>query len=146
MVRRSPFYRYRNATLKLVRAADGALTVDPETGNYQPVTETIEYAACLKASSSKDDLKWRELAGVDAGSVFYKGWIVGLVDAVSGDILGIETAFLPQTSKSIVELDATVDGEYGRLFILPDISSPFGVEQKTGQKITGFFSYRKGGV
>jgi hypothetical protein len=139
----SPFAKYANTTLKLARAEYGDLTFDPETGNAIPATQTIQYKATLKASSSKDDLKLRELPGVDAGSVFFKGWIVGLVDPITGETMGLETAFLPEIGKSPVEMDAIIDGQEGRLFVLPNISSPFGVDLKTGQRIAGFFSYRK---
>lgn len=138
---KSPFAKYANSTLKL-QVASGALTTDPKTGNAKPTAQVIEYQAMLKSKPSKDDMKLRELAGVDAGSVYVEGWLVGRITA--GVVGGLETAFFPPAIKVPLEMEAVVDGRAGRLQVLPSIASPYGVNSYTGQKIFGYFSHRKG--
>jgi hypothetical protein len=141
-MKKSLFYNYANAILKLKVATSASLVTDPETGNVLPVTETVEYGALLKSKPSKDDMKLRTLAGVDAASIYVEGWLVGVINL--GIIQGLETAFFPEGVKVPLEMEAVVDGRVGRLQILPSVASPYGVDRYTGQKIFGYFSYRKG--
>ncbi|QSJ14595.1 hypothetical protein JYQ62_22105 [Nostoc sp. UHCC 0702] len=137
---KSPFLRYVNATLLVVVAVEGELSFD-ENGNALPASQVIEYKACLKSKFNKDDSKLREQAGVDSSSIYLEGWVVGRVGEDGEVVVG--TAFLPVSVPC--ELEAVVDSQQGRLQVLPTVSSPFGVEQKTGQKIMAYFSHRKGG-
>ena len=141
-MKKSLFYSYANATLRLKIAVAGNLITDPKTGNVMPVLEVVEYGALLKSKPSKDDMKLRTLAGVDAASVYVEGWLIGIINL--GVIQGLETAFFPEGVKVPLEMDAVVDGRGGRLQILPSVASPYGVDSYTGQKIFGYFSHRKG--
>jgi hypothetical protein len=141
-MKKSLFYNYVNATLRLKVATSGILITDPETGNVTPNAEVIEYGALLKSKPSKDDMKLRTLAGVDAASVYVEGWLIGVIEL--GIIQALDTAFFPEGVKVPLEMEAMIDGRTGRLQILPSVASPYGVDTYTGQKIFGYFSHRKG--
>ncbi|MBD2570051.1 hypothetical protein [Anabaena lutea] len=140
-MKKSPFHEYGNATLRL-EIASGALVTDPTTGNVKPIAQTIEFWALLKSKPSKDDMKLREMAGVDVASVYVEGWLIGAIN--SGVVQGLETAFFPEGIRVPLEIEAEVDRRAGRLQILPGVASPYGVDRYTGQKIFGYFSHRKG--
>ncbi len=141
VVRKSPFARYANATLKLAIASEGDLAKDPETGNMRPGLEILEFKALLE-NSHTDDYQTKILPGIDATDTYLEGYLVGQV--VSGELQGLDTAFFPEGVKTPIEMEAVVDGKQGKLQILPTVASPYGVDAKTGQKICAYFSYRKG--
>jgi len=127
--------------MNFVLATTGSLAPD-QHGNMLPQTQTVVYQAILKEAFTKDDLRIEPLPGVDATSLYLEGWVVGQV--VNGVLQDISTAFLPVEIPT--EVSAVLDGKEGKLQILPGITNPYGVEQRIGQKIAAYFSYRKGGA
>ena len=138
---KSPFLKFGNAIIH-IEMATGALVEDPETGNVRPGRVNVSFQALLKSKAIKDDIKVVGLPGIDAGSVYVEGFLIGKI--VNGIVQPIETAVWPMGVKPPLEVRAVIDGREGRLQVLPAVVSPYGVEKRTGQKIFGFFSHRKG--
>lgn len=126
MTSNSVFSCYANSVLKLPELSD-KLEID-ELGNEKPVTKIINVAAILKQTASKDDQKQENLAGQDANRVYMTGWLVNPMKYPKGCIPPFEC-------------DAIINNKHGRFFAKPKIDNPYGPEEITGEKITGWFVY-----
>ena len=126
---KSPFRRYANAILKIARQGDFTIE-DPETGNRIPHIEYQEVRAMLNTTDSKDDNKTKQMAGIDAQSIYVKGYLT-------------EPMFFPEDVKPPLEVECILNGVKGSLEVTLFINDSYGAWKKTGQPIRGYFKVAK---
>lgn len=123
----SPFQGFDNATLYFEAA--GGLVQDPDTGNWEPSTTTVQVRAVLNVDGGRQRTLFSQ--GVDTRQIALKGWLVNPATIPEG-------CAIPAKVRCDLQLPGQTEISQGEidLEIIPD---PWGVTPSTGQKVRGIF-------
>jgi hypothetical protein len=120
----SPFAGFENTTLTF--KVGGTATLDPITGNRSFARSNVVVEALLNEVSNQKQQDVQRPAGVDFQAIYLEGYAV-------------IPSRLPATVRPNVWAEAEWAGFSGKFYVLLTASSPYGVEDSTGDRIRGWF-------